>query len=172
MQPYTQISLGDYAWEWKQADSDDAWRKCARFPTNIHHELRVLELIPDEGVELNERKIQWVGEKDWIFRTCFPSPSGSRSEYVELVFDGLDTIAKVTLNGSSILECDNMFTPQRVDVRESLAPEGDNELVIYFTSAAKVARQREEASGKTFQNIRESSRMYVRKAQYHWGWYV
>ena len=175
MKPASSQSLGNFRWEWRQADArEEPWRECTLFPTNIHHELRVLDLILDEGVELNERKIQWVGEKDWIFRTSFPSPEKVQDyEHVVLAFDGLDTIANVTLNGETILECDNMFTPQRVKVRKHLALGmlgGDNELEIHFTSAARVARERQERSELAWKNIREQSRMYVRKAQYHWGW--
>ena len=175
MKPVKEFPLGDYAWEWKQADaSEDDWKPCSRFPTNIHHELRVLGLIPDEGVELNERKIQWVGEEDWIFRTEFPSPPDFREyDHVVLAFDGLDTIAKVTLNGEVVLECENMFTPQRAEVRKHLAIGklgGDNELEIYFSSAARVARERWEEKGTDWKAIREQTRVWVRKAQYHWGW--
>lgn len=173
MPSFKEIALGECAWEWKQADSgdDQGWRNCSRFPTNIHHELRVLDTIPDAGIELNERKLQWVGEKDWIFRTSFTTPSNI-GEYIHtvLAFHGLDTIAKVTLNGNVILECDNMFTPQRVEVGKNLATEGENKLEIYFTSAARVARERMEKSGLYWQAIREQSRVYLRKAQYHWGW--
>ena len=175
MKSVRHISLSDCTWEWKAADAGKGeWKPCSRFPTNIHHELRVLDLIPDEGIELNERKMQWVGEKDWIFRTSFPSPSDSQDyEHAVLAFDGLDTIARVTLNGEVVLECENMFAPGRVEVGKFLAIGrlgGDNELEIYFESAARVARERFERSGLVWKNIREQERVWVRKAQYHWGW--
>lgn len=170
MKPIVQTSLGDFQWHWKEAGTEN-WTPCQRFPTAIHHELRVLDIIPDEGIGLNERKIQWVGEKDWVFKTEFPSPSNFHDcVNVQLAFDGLDTIAKVTLNGHVILECDNMFVPQRVDVKKYLASSGKNELELYFESAARVGREREAKSGKVWKNIRESSRMYVRKGQSQWGW--
>ncbi|CRK13999.1 hypothetical protein BN1723_017367, partial [Verticillium longisporum] len=52
-----------------------------------------------------------------------------------LAFDGLDTFATVKLNGSTILETDNMFIPERVDVTDKLNAEGNNELQIHFDSA-------------------------------------
>lgn len=173
--PVKEISLADSTWEWKDAEAgDDEWRKCSTFPTNIHHELKVLELIPDEGLELNERKMQWVGEKDWVFRTEFASPTNFQSfDNVFLEFDGLDTIAKVTLNGEVILECDNMFTPQRVDVSKHLVigrTAGDNELEIHFQSAARVARERFEKGGLNWKAISTQTRVWVRKVQSHWGW--
>ena len=79
----------------------------------------------------------------------------------------------MSLNGEVVLECDNMFTPQRVDVSKSLVlgrVAGDNELEIRFESAARVARERFEKGGLSWRAIREQSRVWVRKAQYHWGW--
>ena len=175
MLPVQEISLADCTWEWKDAEAgDNEWRRCSTFPTNIHHELKVLDLIADEGVELNERKLQWVGEKDWVFRTEFASPSNfQKYGSVVLAFDGLDTIATVTLNGEVVLECDNMFTPQRVDVSKYLVigrVAGDNLLEVLFQSAARIARERFEKGGLDWKAIREQSRVWVRKAQYHWGW--
>lgn len=153
------------------------------FPTQVHHELKLLGQLPDEGIEFNERKIQWVGEKDWVFYTSFPTPEDiDERELVELVFDGLDTVAEVKLNGEVVLRCDNMFVPERVEVKELLRREGDgeggregeNRLEILFESAARIAREREEKyekeTGKKFIALRESSRQYIRKAQYQWGW--
>lgn len=170
-----EISLADCVWEWKDAAAgDEEWRKCSIFPTNIHHELKLLDLIPDEGVELNERKMQWVGEKDWVFRAEFPSPANfQKYENVVLAFDGLDTIAEVTLNDEVILECDNMFTPQRVDVSKRLVlgrVAGDNRLEIHFQSAARVAMERFEKGGLNWKSISTQSRVWVRKVQSHWGW--
>ena len=173
MSSFTSTSLAELVWEWKQADSADPWNKCSRFPTNIHHELRVKDLIPDEGIDLNEREIQWVGEKDWLFRTSFATPSDSSGyDHVVLAFDGLDTIVKVRLNGVDLLESDNMFIPHRLEVGELLRTNssGENELELVFFSAARIARERMQASGKVWKNIRTQSRMYIRKAQYHWGW--
>lgn len=173
MSSFTSSSLAELAWEWKQADSADPWNECSCFPTNIHHELRVKDMIPDEGIDLNERKIQWVGEKDWLFRTSFATPSDTSAyDHVVLAFDGLDTIVKVRLNGEDLLDSDNMFIPHRLEVGKLLRtrPSEYNELEMTFFSAARIARERMQASGKLWKNIRTQSRMYVRKAQYHWGW--
>ena len=87
----------------------------------------------------------------------------------ELDFDGLNTIATVTLSGEKIFGCDNFFLPQRVDVMSNLAPGQQNGLEILCKSAAKIGEEHENMYGKIFNNLRESSRMYVRKTQYQWG---
>lgn len=177
MPPLQELSLSEHQWYFSENSSTnkaESWRPCSTFPTVIQHELRELGEIPDESIEYNERKIQWVGERDWLFKTSFPTPDDvGKYSCADLVFDGLDTIATVRLNGKEILRCDNMFVPERVDVKALLnGVREENELEILFESAARVGREREKEAGKenAFVAIRETSRMYVRKAQFQWGW--
>ena len=174
-----QYSLKDCKWYWKEETSAPTdytdWHECVSFPTVIHHELEEAKLIQDPFVADNERKIQWVGRKDWAFKTSFSTPShASGYSHHVLAFDGLDTVAKVFLNGEVILECDNMFTPYRVDVSGKLKKAGEkNGLYIAFESNARVAKERAANYGKeypVFSEIRAPDRVWMRKAQYHWGW--
>ena len=146
MLPVHELSLEDCKWWWKDAEAgDDQWRRCSTFPTNIHHELKVGGLVPDEGAELNEGTMQWV------FKTEFASPSKPQQyDSIVLPLDGLDKIAKIWLNGEVVLECDNVSMPQRVDVSKYLVLgrlAGDNELEIHFQSAARLAREGFEKGG-------------------------
>jgi beta-mannosidase len=89
-----------------------------------------------------------------------------------LAFDGLDTFATVKLNGTVILESDNMFIPHRVDVTKELKPQVENTLEIDFKSARLEAIKIREAHPEhTWVGFNgDMSRLAVRKAQYHWGW--
>lgn len=167
-----EVSLSQYTWEYREAVDDAPWSKCTTFPTVIHHELEAAKKIEDPFIGDNERRIQWVGWKGWAFKTSFPTPENTKFlPHAFLAFDGLDTFATVKLNGSKILESDNMFLPHRVDIQDKLRPEGRvNALEITFESAMRKGKEREEKFGKKMSNIRNGSRLYVRKAQYHWGW--
>jgi beta-mannosidase len=87
-----------------------------------------------------------------------------------LAFDGLDTFAKVKLNSEIVLESDNMFIPQRLDVTQKL--KATNVLEIDFASARleaiKIKEQHPEHKWVGFNG--DMARLAVRKAQYHWGW--
>lgn len=161
-----ELSLSHYTWQWKDnaAPAND-WSNCVTFPTVIHHELEEAGKMEDPFVGDNERKIQWVGKKDWCFRASFPTPPEiSLLSNAVLAFDGLDTIATVHLNGKEILKCDNMFTPRRVDVRKQLSPVGgDNELHILFDSAERIGNERQKKHGMRKSTMRDSGRLYVRK---------
>ncbi|ORY43380.1 glycoside hydrolase [Rhizoclosmatium globosum] len=86
----------------------------------------------------------------------------------DLCFDGLDTVAEVLLNGTSIGKSDNMFVPLRISVAHLLTK--NNVLEIRFESAVNVAKARELEYGKSMVWNGDASRVYLRKAQYHWGW--
>lgn len=143
----------------------------ARVPGSVHQTLLEAKLIPDPFYGLNEHQIQWVGESNWLYRTTFELTEAMLAQpYLELCLDGLDTFATVSLNGQKILETDNMFVPHRVNIKD-LAKLGDNELVIQFESALRRGRETEAAhGGKRPVWNGDSSRVFVRKAQYHYGW--
>ncbi|GAO13727.1 uncharacterized protein UV8b_01631 [Ustilaginoidea virens] len=160
-------------WHFKQAGKDDsAYLPVAQFPTQIHLDLLHHKLIPDPYVGKNENGVQWVGETVWVYKTTFSTPEiGGRAKAV-LAFDGLDTFATVVLNGKTILETDNMFVSERADVTNVLSSGEDNELVVTFDAAYlrgwKVVEQHPEH--KWVCSNGDSSRLGVRKSQYHWGW--
>ena len=180
----TRIDLPASNWQWRLSSSNGSfvpdsistqlpqWHPCSTFPSVIHQELLHSNLIPDANVGENERRIQWIGKCDWEYRCTFRAPSvQSEAEHAELLFEGLDTFAIVTLNGKVILNSDNMFISHRVDVKQFLQSfDQDNELVILFESAFKKGGGLEEEHGVRFSIMRDAKRMHIRKAQYHWGW--
>ncbi|KAF3764256.1 family 2 glycoside hydrolase [Cryphonectria parasitica EP155] len=162
----------DKHWEFKQADKEDAgFLPVAQFPTNVHLDLMHHDLIPDPFIGKNEIDVQWIGEKVWIYQTKFTAPSVGTGSKAVLAFDGLDTFAAVVLNGTKILDSDNMFIPERVDVT-STVKEGENELVITFDSAyLRGWKEVEKHPGHKWGCWNgDNSRLAVRKAQYEFGW--
>ena len=113
-----------------------------------------------------------MNDKSWTYRTVFQKPTVAAGSSIVLAFDGLDTFATVKLDGSVILESDNMFLAHRVDVTKALETEGDHVLEIDFDCAMRRARELREKDTKhnwaSFNG--DPARMAVRKAQYHWGW--
>jgi len=160
---FTQVGGG-------QAVKDGEWLAVHSFPTTVHVELLKYKKIPDPFIGLHEWDVQWVGEVPWAFKTQFTAnKSEITSPNVDLVFDGLDTFASVTLNGNKILETENQFISRRVPVKQFLK-EGSNELLITFASAFRKGREAEKAHQKLNLWNGDSSRLHVRKAQYNYGW--
>ncbi|KAG5646603.1 hypothetical protein DXG03_002907 [Asterophora parasitica] len=107
-----------------------------------------------------------VGESEWAFKSSFIVTSEElNSSKVDLVFDSLDTFAKIELNGRRILETSNQFVSHRVAVKDTLKA-GQNELVLTFESAFLKGRDIEKQHDKLSLWNGDSSRLHVRKAQY------
>ncbi|KAH0606595.1 uncharacterized protein H6S33_003429 [Morchella sextelata] len=157
-------------WEFKQADKD-RFLPVAQFPTNVHLDLLHHGLIADPFFAKQELDCQWVGEKDWIYRTTFRAQKPQKGERKVLVFEGLDTYAVVTVNGAEVLRTDNMFIEYRVDVGGALK-DGENCLEILFKSAFLEGKKVQDAEKEHHWGCwnGDPSRLAVRKAQYHYGW--
>lgn len=143
------------------------WYKAA-IPGTIHTDLLANKLIPDPYYRDNEKKLQWIGTENWTYKTSFTiTPGLLKRKNLELVFEGLDTYADVYLNGKLILQADNMFRRWTVDVK-AIVKKGTNDLLLVFHSAKNKADS--IAQSKLPMVIPDNSRLYVRKAPYHFGW--
>ena len=165
----------DRGWEFKQVDDDSSgFLPVFQFPTNIHLDLLHHGLIPDPIVGKNENDVQWVGEKRWIYRTTFQTPSELMSAgNAVLAFDGLDTYATVNLNGEIILKTEDMFIPEKVNVSnllKSVSDEEANVLEITFDSTYLVGKKLQEKQPDHYFGCwgGDPSRLTVRKAPYHY----
>lgn len=139
------------------------------FPTNIHLDLLRAGAIADPHLGLAERSVQWVHDAAWRYSAALSvrPPPLSR---VCLVFEGLDTFATVRLDGVVVLESENMFVSHRVDVTDLVGGGGRTvALTIDFESALKRGDEimaRNGGARATWNG--HLSRVFVRKAQYHY----
>jgi beta-mannosidase len=111
----------------------------AAVPGCVHTDLLAAGLIPDPYLGDNEAELTWIGETDWTYRTTF-TWSGEDEDRVDLVCDGLDTVATVTLNGVELGRTANMHRGYRFPVRDHLRV-GANSLVVDFASPLRYARK-------------------------------
>lgn len=163
-------------------------RYSAQVPGVVHTDLLRHGLIDDPYIGLNERKVQWVDKEDWVYETTFQvSDAVLANDHIDLCFDGLDTYADVYLNGTKILEADNMFRRWRVGVKELLkqgtaeaVAGGENVLRVYFHSPIKVDMPKWEKYPHLYGAANDQSEnggvldrklsVFARKAGYHYGW--
>ncbi|CZR61080.1 related to beta-mannosidase [Phialocephala subalpina] len=168
-------------WTFKQSttlnnSTASSFLPVAQFPTVAHIDLLHHGLIPDPYIDTNELDCLWVNDADWTYKTILPKLpelSGCGKERVVLVFDGLDTIVDVYFNGEKVLESRDMHLSHRVDVT-SLLGKGENELELRFKNAPEYAKKEMKRIGYkgngTDVHFGGPERLFVRKAQYHWGW--
>jgi beta-mannosidase len=163
--------LAAASWEFRDATARSAWRP-AQVPGCVHSDLRRLGLIPDPFWGDNESRLQWIEERDWEYRATFRLDADFLgAEVVELVADGLDTVATVVLNGREIARVDNMFTGHRWDVNPFLH-RGKNELRILFRSALGYIRaQRPEHQPREINDpVGRSTVIRKQACQFGWDW--
>lgn len=133
----------DSGWSFRQANSDEPFRAVSQFPTVNHLDLMHHGLIPDPTKDLNSRQVQWVGEREWIYKTAFDfagtNGSGRDDASHVLVFEGLDTHCNISLNGEKLLRTDNMYLEWRIDVTDKIR-NGPNELELLFESSFLVGK--------------------------------
>ncbi|MGW4637086.1 glycoside hydrolase family 2 protein [Sphaerisporangium sp. NPDC004334] len=118
----------------------------ARVPGGSHLDLMAAGLIPDPYLDRNEAELAWMHRADWTYTTTFQARAVRPGERVDLVFDGIDTVATVGLNGTLLGHTANMHRGHRFDVGEILR-DGANELVVTISSALNHAEQMEETLG-------------------------
>jgi beta-mannosidase len=118
----------------------------AQVPGSTHLDLMAAGLIPDPYLDRNEATLTWMHRVDWQYTTTFHAQAPRPGERVEVVFDGIDTIAAVELNGVVLGRTANMFRGYRFDVSQSLR-DGDNDLTVTLGSALTHAEQAETQLG-------------------------
>jgi beta-mannosidase len=111
----------------------------ATVPGSVHTDLLAAGLIPDPYLGDNETRLTWIGRTAWRYETAF-TWAGTGHERVDLVCEGLDTVAGVRLNGTVLGETANMHRSHRFDVRPALR-EGENRLVVDFAPALVYAER-------------------------------
>lgn len=167
---FTEKTLNN--WSYRKFGSQ-AWKPARNgfLATEIHPDLVHNGEIPDPFIDDNEKQVQWVGETDWEYKATFTVDSNAtKAAFHQLIFEGLDTFTDVYLNDKKVLTTDNMFIEYKANVNDSVKLEGENELRIVFKSALLIGRELERVKGFHHGSNGETSRVQIRKAQYHYGW--
>ena len=143
----------------------------ANVPGVVHTDLLAASLIPDPYLERNESAQTWVGDQTWRYTTHFElaaSDPALDDDHADLVCDGLDTVATLTLNGEVVAHTANQHRGYRFAVGRLLR-EGDNELVIEFAPALTAARATESEIG-ALPHVEKYPFNMIRKMACNFGW--
>lgn len=162
-----QVNLGG-AWRMREADSE-TWHS-AHVPGSVYADLMADGTMPDPFWRENELDAFECMKKDYVYQRTFTvSEAQLAHAHVELVCEGLDTLAHVSLNGREIAFADNMHITWVWDVKEQLHA-GENTLEIRFDSPILYcAKKAEEAPGWESSDATPGFR-HLRKAHCMFGW--
>ena len=156
------------AWQFRQSGTQD-WLP-ATVPGGVHTDLLALEFIPDPFVGDNEARVQWVAKADWEYQLQFtPRPDLLTQAHIELVCDGLDTLAELSLNDETLGKTENMFRQYRFDLKPLLSA-GQNRLTIKFASPVNYCAERQAQEPMVGVSQALEGGPHLRKAPCQFGW--
>ncbi|HEX4702906.1 MAG TPA: glycoside hydrolase family 2 protein [Pseudonocardiaceae bacterium] len=139
----------------------------ATVPGCVHTDLLAAGLIEDPYRDDNETRLGWIGHTEWTYTTAFTwRPAGY--DRVDLVCDGLDTVAAITVNGVEVGRTANMHRTYRFAV-DHLLHDGDNTVRIVFTAPYAYAEAQRARLGARPGPYAEPY-PFIRKMACNFGW--
>lgn len=168
-----QMLDGSWQLSFTMPESTDRYQTEVEVPCNVEPYLVKLGLVEDYmpcDTCFATQKFDAVD--DWTYVRYFDAEAATHGNRRELVFDGIDTIAEVYLNGEKILDCDNIHLQYRCDVTDKLA-EKNNELKVIIRSNMLWAREHLHDNFSVAMGGKSTgydSFMNIRKPRYIWGW--
>ena len=154
--------------KWQIKDDERKFEFVGNVPGTVQGALILQKLVPHPYIGLNEKNIQDLENKSWIYIKEFELDNLPTEENVELVFEGIDTLSDIYLNGRYLSNTEDMFLEYRFDIK-GILKKGKNILKVNIKSPVKEPQTLERMYGKLNAG-RESARSYIRKAQYSYGW--
>ena len=163
------LSLND---DWFLQEALGHQKITALVPGSVLTDLLRAGLIEDPFQRENEYAALRLFDRDYCYERTFDVPQTLYAKQsIDLVFEGLDTLAEVTLNGQKVLCADNMHRTWRVDVKTLLVPR-ENRLSILFKSPNRyIAQASAENPDITYDGTGYTmGSNFLRKAHYMFGW--
>ncbi|WP_369369696.1 glycoside hydrolase family 2 protein [Promicromonospora sp. Populi] len=150
----------------------------ATVPGTSHTALLEQGLIPDPYLGTNETSLAWMKRATWRYATVLDEPAAAPDERVDLLFEGIDTVAAVAVDtdvertgvsqGRTHLgRTANMHRSYRYDVRELVGTPAN--LVVDLDSALETAEAEEQRLGTRPMAYGQPFNM-VRKMACSFGW--
>ncbi|WP_328584120.1 glycoside hydrolase family 2 protein [Streptomyces sp. NBC_00370] len=141
----------------------------AQVPGCVHTDLLAAGRIPDPFIGRNELDVDWVGRTDWEYETTLGARDTAH-ERTDLVFEGLDTAAEISVGGEVIGRTANMHRGYRFDITGRYAAGGAATPVsVRFTSAYAAADAVREQIGARREAYPEAA-PFIRKMACAFGW--
>lgn len=149
---------------WNVSEYGTAQKYKAIVPGDIFSDLKNANVIEDPYYSDNSKKCVWISERDWTYTKEFNIDK--LDNLTHLIFDGIDTISEIFLNGEKIADTNNMFLKYRFDISNQIK-KGKNVLEVVIKSIRKeLAKYPDEGYFGCF-NVQ---RIFIRKAQCHFSW--
>ena len=139
----------------------------AQVPGCIHMDLMREGIIKDISIDGKEQDLFWIWKTDSKYLTTIPRDT--RPGNKTLIFNGLDTIATISINGRVVMRTKNMHRSYRLDITDELNS-GDVDLEIAFKAPLSDAEDEIAKVGNFYARPYEMPYNYQRKMACSYGW--
>ncbi|MBP1755687.1 MAG: glycoside hydrolase family 2 protein [Firmicutes bacterium] len=158
---------------WKMRELTENHWLDATIPGSVMSTLLHHNLIGDPSWRLNEYEARELFRKDYEFRKEFTVTKDLIDlSKVELICNGLDTLAEIYINDILLAKADNMHRTWRYDCK-SLLNQGENQIRIIFRAPITYMENYEPAENKQITYLANGAmrgNQYIRKAHCMFGW--
>lgn len=156
--------------QWTMRKQGDSEAIPAIVPGSVYSNLLAFEKMNDPYYGENEAEALQLSEAGYSFERIFSVSKELLScEKVLLQFQGLDTIAAITLNETAIGKTSNMHRTYEFDVK-NLLREGENTLLVSFSSPIEYITKQQAVRPLWGVETTIAGYPHIRKAHYMYGW--
>ena len=159
--------------DWKVRIAGEENDYPATVPGSVYDDLLAAGRIEDPYWRDNEDAALKLMEKDFVYTGKFSfdgEKDAADADEILLRFNGLDTLADISLNGQNLGSADNMHRIWEYRVKE-LLKQGENEIKIIFHSPTKFIAEEFEKDPAIL-GTEDAMRGFpkIRKGHYMFGW--
>ncbi|NWV80789.1 MANBA mannosidase, partial [Dasyornis broadbenti] len=123
---------------WRLRSGNGSVSLRAEVPGCVHTALLCRGLIQDPYYRFNDVMYRWISLDNWTYSRTFKTPFDVRKwQKVNLVFEGVDTVAQILLNNVTLGGTDNMFRRYSFDITSVM--QEVNFVEVRFLSAVSYA---------------------------------
>ncbi len=154
---------------WNLQSEDKTYSTNGIVPGSVYGDLLRNHLIPDPFDQDNEYLVRDIVKQDFIYERTFEvlSPSGIS----ELVCEGIDTLATISINNQIVCHCDNMHRTWRVRVNSALHV-GVNHIQVRLHSPIQYMQEKYHNRTYDLYQSKDGMKGYpsIRKGHSMMGW--
>lgn len=141
----------------------------APVPGDVFMALQAAGAIPDPKDGDNEHRLSWVGSTDWEYATTVRSLAPAAPERIEVVFHGVDTVARAEIDGQVRGSSRNMHRTWRIAAPE--LAERDVELGVHLAAPVPAAQAELDRLGARPYGFHPLAAFLRKKAcDFGWDW--